>query len=438
MIVRSSSYTSAQKHELTRPMFYETNLPGLLNVVVGSLLGFKGAKTIYQVNTEVNQLGSAIWSAHREKITNATINLIQAPLLVIEAVCSIALNALRFLHSASPVVGPLAHAASGLGGIICAIETLFESIELHRTVQFYQTIQPTRLRTWVKLSQLNQEQAVAVVAKRLTHTLANPTAYASQSHLRPVQRHWKRLLSYQALSQRQFRRKHERIYKRLMKLETQHIVSSLQVISQKYLNVTPSQHKEINKFCHVYAVNHRKEVSQVFLRENMNVLSGRIQPWAAAELKKKLPALLTTLQTTKSRDHKKRVQARKEAINLMSNLHTQTHKRMVAHALAYTAIACTVIGIGLAVASLSPHIFLPLVISGVTFSILRSLFIQGVCTAKGWHIEWHQFIPDALKLEAFKQRHETITSNTKRIGMVALRALFAVGTVALHALRRIG
>ncbi len=417
---------------------YEVNLPGMLNAINGPRLLFREAKSLYHANRSVS----------KEKIVNISLHLIQAPLLIAESICTIALNALKFFQSLNPVIGKLTAAAGGLGGAICAVEAAYETVELSRTLHFHHQLKLPPKRNWTDLSTLNQTEAFATVQNLFQKTIAQKEKYETHLPNREGRKILKALKKDSQLSPKRFKKNHIKIYDRLTTLrnlyENAELSRTLQTINSRYLNITPEQHKRIMAHSSL-SLSKRDQLQQIGLQENKNCLAGRVQIWAAHEISEKLPQLLHTLQQIPSRHsstrrimrlQKAQAHARKEARDLINIAKTQAHKKMVAHAIAYTAIGLTVSGICVGAFATAPYISIALIISGAMFAFFRSLYVQGVCNTNGWRIKWSLFVPDSLKPATTKQRYAMIKSRTGRIALVMLGVCTVIGTVATRIFKK--
>jgi hypothetical protein len=407
----------------------------MLNLVNGPRLLFKEAKTLYCAN----------WKAAQERVVNASLRLLEAPILVAEAVCTIALNVLKILHRVSPVAQTLAKAACGLGGAICALETVHETVDLTRSGRFRQQLRLAPKPTWTDLTHLKKTEKIAAIRTLFNETLSKQAIFEDRLPHRQTRRIFKTLNRYRHRSERTFANRHRIIYAQLTKLhhhsENMRLLRTLQPLHAQYLTLSVEQRAEIKQS----SKDQRRELKGVYLRENLHNLADRVQLWAAMETDEQLPHLIDVLQQLPSRGLSSRKlekltqsqeAARKNAETLIQMIQTQSNKKFVSHSIAFTAIVLTASGVALGLTTVvAPYVPIILIISGAVFALLRSLYVQGVCNTNGWKIKWSNFVPDSLKPATIKRRYALIKSRTRRIGLVALGVITVIATMAIRIFR---
>lgn len=385
-----------------------TNTPSIWNIIYAP----------YELVIATAALVKAVATRDKEGYLDASIRLSQQPIAFLGAMGAIAVTVTEALCyfkliKAQSFLTPLNMVVSNLGLVLCTIEFIFESIGLHRAINFRSRFQfgaapempdllspaapgalKEKLVNWIQyfldrpelLQKAFAEQAAPIAAARLNQLLHDLNT------------------SDTPLTDPDIRQQTQQF---ITQLKDDLMLSDLRQLHRKYFVLSADDLSHVDtlaqrKFSELplHIFNEKKEelTSHALMRKS-NDLARRVQPWFAEQLEQKLEPLIAKFS---SPDPAVRNQARFEAEELLVLMDIQAKKKMAAHIIGIIGIVILTAGLIAGLVACPYMIPLILISIGGSITLIRYYFSLGFWNSKGWRFEIVNCIPETIKWIYYK------------------------------------
>lgn len=375
-----------------------TNVPGVTN-----LLYAPG-----DIKNTVKALFKAYAQNDREALLDTLVRLSGMPANIAHAVLSgistiMQIGAFFKLINHSPLPFTLPIAIFGL--TLSSLEGIYEIVGLKRSIKFSMDIQKLLIDKIPEILNAETHQVQVKKLKSLLNALKGDIRYHYFSQ---------RLLTTLNEWEMNPAAANQRLVNILEYLKEPLTQQALEQLHSKFFTIDQKAEKKVSEIMlkHSHLSESEKkakeeEVKKKILTVKKNQLARRIRPWLALQLENELPNLITGL---KSSDPTHRAQAMKRGEEILSDVKTQTDKKVFLTILGVITLLITIVGFALMLAAI-PYIPLIILTIGGALSILSFALNAGMMDNKGWNITWSNCIPEWVK----KLYHKIFTRTVKEL-----------------------